>query len=182
MTDETDEMAADLREYRRQKDEFFRTDPGSPLAPAERDGSTGLAYYPPEVALAFEITPESFDAPETVVLQTSDGSERTYERWARLPFSVDGVEAGLTVFRDPETDHLFLPFRDATSGPESYGAGRYLEVPVLEQDEQGEPTLVYLDFNYAYHPFCAYSPNFSCPLPPGENWLAVPVRAGERNA
>lgn len=181
MADETNEMAAELLEYRSQKDEFFRTDPGSPLAPADRDGFAGLAYYPPVAALSFEVVPEPFEAPETVVLETSDGSEREYVRWARLPFTVEGVEAGLTVFRDAETGHLFLPFRDSASGSESYGAGRYLEVPILEEDEHREPTLVYLDFNYAYHPFCAYNPNFSCPLPPGENWLAVPIRAGERN-
>jgi uncharacterized protein (DUF1684 family) len=181
MTEEHTEMATELREYRRQKDEFFRADPGSPLPVSERVMFDALAYYPAQPDLVFDVTPEPFEDPETVVLQTSDGSERAYERWARLAFTVDGTGAALTVFRDPESGHLFLPFRDTTSGLESYGAGRYLEVPVLEQDERGEPSLVYLDFNYAYHPFCAYSPNYSCPLPPGENWLAVPIRAGERN-
>ena len=69
----------------------------------------------------------------------------------------------------------FLPFRDATSGNETYGACRYLD---LEPAPDGSVTV---DFNYAYAPFCAYNDAYSCALPPQENWLEVPVRAGERN-
>jgi uncharacterized protein (DUF1684 family) len=68
-----------------------------------------------------------------------------------------------------------VPFRDATSGHDTYGAGRYLELPV----HTGADTYL-LDFNDAYNPLCAYSPYFSCPYPPAENQLPVPIRAGER--
>lgn len=88
---------------------------------------------------------------------------------------MDGQGVGLTVYRDPEGGGLFLPFQDATSGHETYPAGRYLELPVLEDGR------IRLDFNYAYHPFCAYNANYSCPMPPIENKLDVPIRAGERN-
>ena len=74
---------------------------------------------------------------------------------------------------DP-TPEVFVPFRDATSGPETYGAGRYLEGEL-------HANTVRLDFNLAYHPYCALADGWSCPVPPRENWLAVPVRAGERN-
>ena len=67
----------------------------------------------------------------------------------------------------------FLPFRDATSGKETYGAGRYLDVP------RGENGQVVVDFNYAYSPYCAYGDAYSCALPPRENWLTVPIEAGE---
>ena len=164
-----------LQEFRRQKDEFFRTDPGAPILPGQRPSFRGLTYYPEEEALVFEVTPEPYEETALVVLQTSDASTRTYERWARLPFQVAGQEVALTVYRDPESGHLFLPFQDETSGRESYGAGRYLELPVLEDG------LILLDFNYAYHPYCAYNPNYSCPIPPVENRLPVPIRAGERN-
>jgi len=70
---------------------------------------------------------------------------------------------------------LFLPFRDATSGVETYGAGRYLDV-----DPEPAGTVV-VDFNMAYNPFCAYDDASSCALPPYENWLPVPIRAGERH-
>ena len=72
---------------------------------------------------------------------------------------------------------MFVPFRDGTSGQETYGAGRYLDAP-LARTPQG--LRVSLDFNLAYHPYCAYADGWTCPLPPRENWLPEPVRAGER--
>jgi uncharacterized protein (DUF1684 family) len=80
----------------------------------------------------------------------------------------------LTALYESDAGHdLFLPFRDATSGKESYGAGRYLDLHA-HRDE------VEIDFNYAYNPYCAYNPEWNCPLPPAENWLQVPIRAGEK--
>lgn len=80
-------------------------------------------------------------------------------------------------FGDPGAaeGNLFVPFRDATSGHETYGAGRYLD---LEREDDGTYTL---DFNVAYNPWCAYAPQFSCPLPPPENWLPFRVEAGEQD-
>ncbi|MBT8206662.1 MAG: DUF1684 domain-containing protein, partial [Acidimicrobiia bacterium] len=80
--------------------------------------------------------------------------------------------ADVTLY-DTGAHGYFVPFRDATSGKESYGAGRYLDV---HPNEDGTVTL---DFNYAYNPYCAYDEAFSCPLPPIENWLEVPIAAGE---
>jgi uncharacterized protein (DUF1684 family) len=79
----------------------------------------------------------------------------------------------LTLYRGTDGD-LFLPLRDATSGDETYGAGRYLE-PLMLDDGR-----VLVDFNYLYNPYCAYNDAWSCPLPPRENWLTVPIRAGEK--
>ena len=87
---------------------------------------------------------------------------------------LEGEPAALAVYRSPHHDELFLPFRDATSGRETYGAGRYLEPAKLA----GGRLLV--DFNLAYNPYCAYSEEYSCPLPPFENHLKVAIRAGEK--
>jgi len=91
-------------------------------------------------------------------------------------FEIDGNAAKLAVYQ-MEGDHegYFIPFRDETSSKETYGGGRYLEP---EATANGE---LIVDFNLAYNPYCAYSPHFSCPIPPIENWLKVPIRAGERN-
>jgi hypothetical protein len=75
---------------------------------------------------------------------------------------------------------VFIPFRDATSGHESYGAGRYLLDTIKGADLGGRGERLMLDFNYAYNPSCAYDPRWSCPLAPPANWLPVPIRAGER--
>ncbi len=165
---------AGISEFRRAKDEWLRTDPQSPLTPEQRDAFEGLSYYDEDPELSFVIESELVDPPEEVEILTSTGDVERYERWARVRFLVDGQQAALMVYRHPETGHLFLPFRDATSAEETYEAGRYLEVHQLE----GGQLLV--DFNYAYNPFCAYNEAYSCPLPEEENRLTVPIRAGER--
>ncbi len=88
-------------------------------------------------------------------------------------FEVDGEPVSLALY---DTGHpgYFLPFRDRTSGSETYGAGRYLDI---EPSDDGTATI---DFNEAYNPFCAYNDAYACPLPPPENWLQVRIEAGER--
>ena len=88
------------------------------------------------------------------------------------------LQGSVTMLQRDGQDGFFVPFRDATSGTESYPAGRYID---LEPDAVDRTTwTVHLDFNYAYSPSCAYDDRFSCPLPPPENWLQVPIRAGEK--
>ena len=108
-------------------------------------------------------------------MQTSTGDKAVYLRWARVSFQVEGQGATLTVYRDPGSGALFLPFQDANAGGETYGSGRYLEV------EEAANGRLHLDFNYAYNPYCAYSDGWSCPMPLPENRLHVPIRAGEQN-
>ncbi len=163
---------AALLEHRRRKDEAFEHSPQSPIPPPDRHAFPGLEYYDPDPGFVFTLDVDPGDGSE-VQVQTTDGRERTYRRTGSVSFEVGGEQVRLTLF---STEHpgYFVPFRDATSGKETYGAGRYLEV---DANPDGTVTL---DFNYAYNPFCAYDEAYSCPLPPGENWLRVPIRAGER--
>lgn len=167
---------SELDEFRSAKDDFFRDDPRSPLTHEQRGSFGGLAYYPEEPALAVRtrLETEGVDRDERIVMPTTTGDEQVYRRAGIVRFEVDGASASLTLFASEDAHDLFLPFRDATSGSETYGAGRYLEV-----DPPGPDGLVEADFNYAYNPYCAYNPNWSCPLPPAENRLSVPIRAGE---
>ena len=164
-----------LDDFRRAKDHMFIHDPDSPLATDERARFAGLAYYPFDAALSVEAVVEP-PAPGggDVTMATSTGDETVYRRSGVARFSVDGQPAQLTLLENEEEGDLFVPFRDSTSGSETYGAGRYLEVA---RPEEGRVTL---DFNYAYNPYCAYSDAYSCPLAPAENWLRVPIRAGEK--
>lgn len=164
---------AALLDHRRRKDEFFATSHHSPLPHDERHGFGGLSYYEPDPELILTL-PVDTDVEGSLDIQTTDGAIRRYRRVGKVRFEVAGEESELTLF---DTGHpgWFLPFRDATSTGETYGAGRYLD---LEPNPDGTVTI---DFNYAYHPFCAYDEAYSCPLPPPENWLHVPIRAGERN-
>jgi uncharacterized protein len=165
---------SDLTDFRAAKDQFFRSDPQSPLLPQQQASFQGLTYYDENPALVIEAVPEPFPDQETIEMQTSTGDIASYVRWSRIRFEVDGEEAALTVFRDAGSGALFLPFQDANAGGETYGAGRYLEVEAVDGGR------LQVDFNYAYNPYCAYNERWSCPIPPSENRLTVAVRAGEQ--
>lgn len=169
------EREAVWRQWRAAKDALFRTD-ASPLPPALREGFTGLSYFPYDSTLAFVAPLEPVLRADTLRLPTSTGEVRDYIRYGRFSFHVDGRAQRLTVFRplDPDEPSLFVPFTDPTNRHTTYGGGRYLDLP---EPVDGFYTL---DFNYAYSPYCAYDPAFSCPIPPPENRLSVPIRAGER--
>ncbi len=175
------DYATNIREQRTSKDAFFKQSPQSPIPINERDEFAGLSYYDIDGALRYSslaLGPVADGIPIEMQVQTSDGAIRDGQRAGVFSFEVGGVEHRLTALRlvGSVGDALFVPFTDATSGPETYGAGRYLD---LEPAPDGTYDL---DFNLAYAPFCAYSPQYSCPLPPAENRLAAAITAGERNA
>lgn len=171
-----------VNEYRARKDEAFATSPDSPISEEDRNGEfSGLSYFPPDEAYRVVARVVPFARQDVVQLGSTKGDVRPQVRFAELLFSLNGQDVRLTGFQDvdPENgDELFVPFRDATTGKESYGAGRYIEVEV-EQGQDGKLTSI-LDFNLAYNPWCAYNIDYSCTLPPVENTLPVAVRAGER--
>ena len=162
----------ELDEFRAQKDQFFKTHPQSPLTPEQQQSFQGLHYFPENGALRLVVPVEAFADQEAIVMQTSTGDVREYIRYGRLQFSVDRQPVELTLYSDGET--YFLPFADALAGAETYGAGRY-----LEPEPVGDGQFV-VDFNLAYNPYCAYNEDYSCPIPPAENRLKVPIRAGEK--
>jgi hypothetical protein len=161
-----------LEETRRQKDEFFRSSPHSPLLPEQQAEFHGLRYFPPNPELALSLPVERFPAGDQLQMQTNTGEIRRYARFGRIRFSVGGEQAGLTIFQDQ--NGYFLPFSDALAGSETYGAGRYLEPEPLPDGR------FRVDFNLAYNPYCAYNEAWSCPITPAENRLKVPIRAGEQ--
>ena len=171
-------------QQRKEKDAFFAASPDSPIPVHERaTGFHGLRYYPPDVAYRVEAAVVPLARRETVLLGSTKGDLRPQVRYAELRFTLDGEPCRLLAFRDPEGDldapgELFIPFRDATSGTETYGAGRYLETEEHVRPDGSRYTI--LDFNLAYSPWCAYNEAYSCILPPPENRLSVSVRAGEQ--
>jgi uncharacterized protein (DUF1684 family) len=165
--------------WRTAKDSLFRS-PASPLLPAQQADFDGLPYFPYDSTLAFPVTLDPTLQRDTLRMATSTGEPRDYIRFGSFSFPHDGRRYRLAVFQplnpvpgDPDR-RLFLPFADATSGSATYAAGRYLDLPPSDDGRY------VLDFNYAYSPYCAYNPRYSCPFPPRENRLALPIRAGER--
>ena len=165
--------------YRAEKDAFFKSSPHSPIPAEEREAFTGLPYYPIDEDLVFDglkLEPYAGDEPSSFQIPTSDAKLRPAHRAGTFSFTLGGAPRRLMayVMNEGNPESLFLPFLDETSGRETYGAGRYLD---LEPDEDGTYAI---DFNQAYHPSCVYAPQYSCPLTPAENRLATRIEAGER--
>ncbi len=175
-----------VNEFRRRRDALFKSHPQSPIEPDEREAFRHLAYfdYDPAYRVSARLEPGPGDE---LVIDTGGGDGViTYRRAARLEFELGGQACSLTVLSLVQyAGGLFVPFKDATSGRETYGGGRYLfdtakntDGLVLEVSTGSAD--VTIDFNYAYNPSCVYSPRWACPLAPPENTLHVAVRAGER--
>jgi len=195
MSDETteanvdpDQYRAELEAKRREKDAFFADHPQSPIPPEEREEFSGLEYFPPDLQYRVTATVSLEPDPEAdpVAMDTTAGREMRYLRVAKLVFDLEredpdleGGRYGLAAYsQEAATDTLFVPFRDKTTGQGSYRGGRYMELEVDGDLEDGQALLV--DFNLAYSPFCAFSETFDCPLPPEANWLEVAIPAGEK--
>jgi uncharacterized protein (DUF1684 family) len=169
--------AEEIAAWRAEKDQFMRTSDESPIPAAQRASFAPLAYFPIDEDYRVAAALKVIQSDEVIEMDTSDGKKRRMRRVGTLQFTLKGQPHTLTAFVDAsENDmrRLFVPFGDLTAGAETYPGGRYLD---LDRTSTG----VYdLDFNRAYHPFCYFNPEYVCPVPPKENRLAVPIRAGEK--
>jgi uncharacterized protein (DUF1684 family) len=179
MSDDAD-WADRLEANRAEKDQFLAEHRQSPIPPDERDDFDGLDYFPPAPDYRVDATVTTHDDPEAVDLDTTDGRTVRYLRVVTFTFALDGETYDLHGYRQAadQSAALFVPFRDKTTGQQTYHAGRYMELEAEGGLTDGDA--VTLDFNLAYTPFCAFSETFSCPLPPEENWLETTILAGER--
>jgi uncharacterized protein len=167
-----------LQKEREDKDLAFRGRTNSPFEEAERRSFSNLVYYEPNLDYRVKVKLEEIEPKDTLHMPMTNGSTEAYLRYAMANFELRGEPQRLTLYKKvkEEEEKLFVPFTDKTNGFDTYGGGRYLDVPFKEG-----ATTATLDFNRAYSPFCAYNPDYVCPLPPKENRLTVAVEAGEKN-
>jgi len=167
----------EIAAWRADKDRFMRESSESPVVAADRASFPPLAYYPINQEYRVPASLTVARADDILEMQTSTGQRRKMQRIGALEFTVKGQPLKLTAFaeaNDTELRRLFVPFHDLTNGSETYPGGRYLD---LDRTATG----VYdLDFNRAYHPFCLFNATYDCPVPPRENRLPIPIRAGEQ--
>ncbi len=137
-----------------------------------------LFYFRPDPGYAVPAKLEKFQEITKMTMLTSQNLEKTFYRFARIHFRIKGKALSLTAFKfslqGPGSDILFIPFRDTTSGKETYAVGRFLEIPEPQTAD------FILDFNLCFNPLCNYSPAYNCPFPPLENFLDAAIRAGEK--
>lgn len=177
------------RALRRTRDTLFAEHAQSPLPAEERASFAGLPYwdYDPAYRLraVLEATPDEHRSATAAPLALPVSGEEpfAFQRIGLVRLGGPLAGASLSVFwMEGYAGGLFLPFRDATSGSETYGAGRYL-LDTIKGADLGidlRSRELMLDFNLAYHPSCAYDPRWNCPLAPRENWLSIPLPVGER--
>lgn len=141
----------------------------------------GLFYFP--ISTEFKVEAQWVkDKGRRFKMPTSTDRTPVYKRHGYIFFKIKDSKYSLTVYRNMELkkmkkykNYYFIPFRDETSGINSYGGGRYLDISLY-----GKKKFIMIDFNLAYNPYCAYSHRYSCPIPPEENTIKVEINAGEK--
>jgi uncharacterized protein (DUF1684 family) len=194
-----DDPVAAVEHWRAVREELFRTHPQSPVPAADR-GAFRARHFDHDPALRFTVPVEPIDAAPTgslggagpidfgsaaaVGLPVSGGGTMAFHRFGAVTVPFPEGPRRLELFwMEGYAGGLFLPFRDATNGTETYGAGRYLLDGAKSADlggDTGPRATLILDFNFAFQPSCAFDPRFACPLSPPSNRLDLAVRAGER--
>lgn len=177
-------------EHRAETEAWFREGEGSPFLRDSTITFTGLRWYPVDPRMRVRSTIHRYAFPETVVVMGTKGEERRQLKYGHFAFVLPDSagaprEVRLNVYKFTPHDAkryalyrntLSVWFTDETTGKETYGVGRYLELG----EEADDPAFVYtLDFNKAFNPYCAYSHLYSCAIPRKEDHIPVPVRAGE---
>lgn len=169
------EYEEELVTERAMKDRFMAHHAESPFVSEHIDGFSGLRYFPIDERYRVRATLRRLSTPAEAYLRTNRDGQAVMRYLGDLEFELDRRNLKLRVYHAGEGvgTSVFVPFRDGTSGDESYGPGRYITLELTESDEYE------LDFNRAFNPYCAYTDAYECGFPPAENDLPVPIPAGE---
>ena len=167
------------KEFQDTMNEEYADKKHSPLPPEDLKDFESLPFFKIDSAYYVIARFERAKKTKSIKFKTSTDRRPKYDIYGTVYFKIHGLEYSLKVYqshrlRETEEykDHLFLPFTDLTTGAESYGGGRYIDLSIPDTDT------IIIDFNHAYNPYCAYSTRFSCPVVPNENFINVKVLAG----
>ena len=169
-----------VMKWRKERDDFFKNHSRSPLRPSDRKRFKGLDYFPfdPQYYFEGQIRREILhinDPKYYATFLTNKGTNKRYIRYGKFAFYLGGKDYEIEIYKSILSDSLFIPFKDLTNGKETYEGGRYMDAEILSGYR------MVLDFNMTYDPSCAYDDKFVCAIPPKENFLNVPIKAGQRN-
>jgi len=179
-TGSREEMIQAIQSFRKERDQFFKTAPNSPLEESDKLHFKAIHYFPIDPGYRFEGVIERYiininDPKYYATFLTNKGPKKRYIRYGKFRFSFEGKEYALELYKSILGDTIFVPFYDKTNGKETYEGGRYLDSEILMPGYQ-----IVVDFNLSYNPSCAYNEKFVCVLPLEENRLNIEIRAGEK--
>ncbi len=173
-------MESEINQLRKEHSETLSNPDSKVLTPKEIKNFGGLDYFEFDTTFQIKARFKKRRGPK-FEMPTSTDRKPTYRRYGIVYFEIDGKECQLEVYQNIELmeneeykDYLFIPFRDATTALTTYGAGRYIDL------RKSKSKTIWIDFNTAYNPYCAYSYRYSCPIPPEINSLEVEIMAGEK--
>ena len=153
----------------------------SPLPKQKRENFKGIHFFPANLQYVVKAKFVRTANEKIFAMPTSGNITKKYVKFGEAQFILMGKQYKLNVYQSIDLgsqrkyrNYLFIPFRDATSGKETYGGGRYIDLTIPQTDT------ITINFNLAYHPYCAYAEGYNCPIPPRENYLPVKVEAGVR--
>lgn len=158
---------------RAQKDESFRTLDDSPIK--DKANFKGLTYYPYQSAWKLDFQVKKLDEIKEIEVKMTDGSVEKMVLFAIISTEKNGKQLSLDLYQH-SNGNFFLAFKDLTAPIETYGGGRYIDIPA----DQLNGNKITVDFNQAYFPYCAYNETYACPVPPQRNSIPLKIQAGER--
>ena len=167
------ETGSDVLKIRKDKDAAFKEGEESPLK--DKTSFKGLNYYSFNKDYIVDFALEKAEKAETVDIKMTDGTTEKLILFGKIKGELQSFTIALTIYQRENGD-FFLPFKDKTAPTETYGGGRYLDLPL----KNAKNNQLRVDFNLAYNPFCAYNEDFACPIPPVENTLPIRIEAGEK--
>jgi len=177
---DTSTIVEEIQHYQAELNAEFANPDTTILEKDDFESFKQLQFYP--IDLTYYVQAKLVRTPneKPFFMPTTTDRLPEYVKYGELHFKIDSLDLVLDVFQNttPKEEYknnLFLPFTDWTSGDGSYGGGRYIDVLIPEVDS------LYIDFNKAYNPYCAYNKNYSCPIPPKQNDLPIRVEAGVKD-
>lgn len=179
-TPEQEKYINGIEIYRQEKDNYMQNDPGSPFNYKRKISFEPLKYYDPDPEFVFKSRLYEYEKKDTIVIFGTKGEKRKVIKYGLVKFTYKGNEFKVNVYEGTSnTGEVYhsIWFTDKTTGEETYGVGRYLDFEMNHDNN-----FIYtIDFNLAYNPYCAYSPEYSCAIPSGEDFINLAIEAGEMN-
>lgn len=168
--------------YQQKENARFKDASVSPLTKKDLKNFKGLDFFPVDSTYIVTADFQKIENAPIFEMPTTTDRKPLYKEYGILTFNLNGKNNTLTIYQSQDEtqdekykDYLFLPFTDDTSGIETYGGGRYMDV--MMSDQQIDGTFI-LNFNNTYNPYCAYNEKYSCPLTPRKNHLDIEIKAG----